>query len=113
VVSLVHSLPSKATVLLTLGERGLMMIPPGELPVHISAKAVEVVDHTGNGGALAGAFLAVWLHTFDMMAAAEWGVAAGSFVTSVPGALGTVPTAGDLRALIDRSTRTIQMAATP
>lgn len=109
VVNLVGSVPARAIVVFTLGERGALVIAPGEAAVHISAKAVEIVDVTGNGGALAGTFLAAWLHTDDPILAAEWGTAAGSFITAVPGALGTVPTAGDLQALIDRSTRTIQL----
>jgi ribokinase len=109
VINLVGSVQAKAIVVFTLGERGALVIPPGEEPVHISAKPVDIVDVSGNGGALAGAFLAVWLHTGDPLLATEWGTAAGSMITSVQGAQGVTPSAADLQALINRSHRTIQL----
>lgn len=80
VVKSVRSVPAKAIVVLTLGERGALVIPPDEAPIAIPAKSVEVVDVTGNGGALAGVFIAVWLHTGNPALAADWGTAAGSFI---------------------------------
>lgn len=100
VVKSVRSVPAKAIVVLTLGERGALVIPPDEAPIAIPAKSVEVVDVTGNGGALAGVFIAVWLHTGNPALAADWGTAAGSFISSVLGALGASPTAAELQPLL-------------
>jgi ribokinase len=99
-VALVNSVKARAIVVFTIGDRGALVIPPGETPILMPAKTVEVVDLTGNGSALAGAFLSAWLHTGDVLLAADWGTAAGSFITSVPGSLGTVPSAADLQELV-------------
>ncbi len=100
VVENVRREPARAIVVLTLGERGALIIPPGQAPIAVPAKSVDVIDVTGNGGALAGAFLAVWLHTGDPALAGHWGTAAGSFISSVLGALGASPTASELQSLL-------------
>jgi ribokinase len=112
VVESVRQAPSRAIVVLTLGERGAIVIPPGQEPIAVPAKPVTVVDLTGNGGALAGTFIAVWLHTGDLALAAEWGTAAGSFSSSVIGALGASPTAADLQTLLaDKAPKAMGVAA--
>lgn len=105
--------PSKAIVVLTLGERGAIVIPSGEDPIVVPARSVDVVDVTGNGGALAGAFIAVWLHTSDPALAGRWGTAAGGFISSVLGALGASPTATELQNfLIDKTPEATDVAIT-
>lgn len=108
-VNLVGSAPARAVVALTLGERGALVIPPGETPILVPANEVDIVDATGNGGAFVGAFLAVWLHTQDPILSAQWGTAAGSLLTSVEGAQGVTPTALELEALMERRTPAAKM----
>ncbi|MGD9507874.1 MAG: PfkB family carbohydrate kinase [Geminicoccaceae bacterium] len=110
-IGLIGSAPAKAVVALTLGERGALVIPPGEEPVLVPAKQVDIVDATGNGGAFVGAFLAVWLHTGDPLLAAQWGTAAGSLLTSVEGAQGATPTAAEVEAIMECRAPTAQTLA--
>lgn len=111
VIENVRRVPAKAIVVLTLGERGALVIPPNHEPIAVPARSVDVIDVTGNGGALAGAFLAVWLHTGDAELAAHWGTAAGSFISSVLGALGASPSAADLQTLLtDKTSEATEVA---
>jgi sugar/nucleoside kinase (ribokinase family) len=113
VVESVKRVPAKAIVVLTLGERGALVIPPRQEPIAVPAKSVDVVDVTGNGGALAGVFIAVWLHTGNPALAADWGTAAGSFISSVLGALGASPTAAELQTLLtDKAPEAMDVAVT-
>jgi ribokinase len=98
---LVESVADRGTVVLTLGEDGALVFPPGAAPIVQAAPLVPVVDTTGAGDAFAGAFLAAWLHTRDAAVAARYGVAAGSLLVSVTGAQGAAPTAADLERLLE------------
>ncbi len=109
-INLVGAAPAKAVVAVTLGERGALVIPPGEPAILIPAKQVDVVDASGNGGAFVGAFLAAWLHTADPIVAAQWGTAAGSLISSVEGAQGITPTAEQLQRFMDNSAPTMKVA---
>jgi fructokinase len=51
--------PNAAVALVTLGERGALVVTPEEV-VEIAAPRVEVVDTIGAGDAFMGAFLAYW-----------------------------------------------------
>ena len=104
-VALIASAPVKATVILTLGEWGALLVPPGGAPAHVAAPQVEVVDTTGAGDAFAGAFLGVLLNTLDPLLAARYGTAAGSFIAAIEGAQSTTPSAAELDRLMSRSAR--------
>lgn len=102
-LSLVTAAAPKGFVILTLGEDGALLIPPGGAPITVPAPQVDVVDTTGAGDAFAGAFLAVWLTTGDALLAARYGTAAGSLIVSVEGAQGAIPSAASLDAVIAKS----------
>jgi ribokinase len=100
---LVTAATPKGFVILTLGEDGALLIPPGGAPITVPAPQVDVVDTTGAGDAFAGAFLAVWLSTGDAVLAARYGTAAGSLIVSVEGAQGAIPSAASLDAVMAKS----------
>ena len=99
-LALVAGAQPRGTVILTLGEDGVLLIPLGGSPIAVPAPQIEVVDTTGAGDAFAGAFLAVWLNTEDAVVAARYGTAAGSLMVSVEGAQGATPSAAILEGLM-------------
>ncbi|GEO36403.1 ribokinase [Skermanella aerolata] len=81
-------------VVLTLGEKGALVLPPDRSgPVAVPALPVEAVDTTGAGDAFTGIFLAVWLNTGDAVMAARHGCIGASLVVTRPTAQGLVPSA--------------------
>jgi 2-dehydro-3-deoxygluconokinase len=74
------------TVVVTLGDRGALVLHDGE--VHeAAAHDVETVDAVGSGDALAGAFLAARVDGADVADALELGVAAAAVKRTVDGDL--------------------------
>ena len=98
-LALVAGASPNGAVILTLGEDGALLIPAGGAPIVMPALQIDVVDTTGAGDAFAGAFLAVWLNTGDLLLATRYATAAGSLMVSVEGAQGATPSAADLEAL--------------
>ncbi len=84
-------------VLITLGGDGALWVD-GEGASMVSAPAVTVVDTTGAGDSLCGAFAAAVALGESRLDAVRLGVAAGSLACTVAGAQPSVPT----RAAVDR-----------
>ena len=88
-------------VIITLGETGAI-VRAGSRTVEIAAPEVEVVDTTGAGDAFCGAFAARLAAGDDPIEAARYGVAAGSFAVTKPGAQPSMPRAEDVAPLLTR-----------
>jgi len=82
-------------VVLTLGERGVRILPEGtELP----ALPARVVDTTGAGDALAGATAAALAEGLSLDQALEWGIACASLAVERPGCQPAMPSRGEVEA---------------
>ena len=90
-------------VLVSRGEKGVSMYAKDKETVHISGIQVEVVDTTGAGDALIGAFLAKLLsyginkqtlldHPKQLLEALKFANKVASFVCTKPGAIDAFPT---------------------
>jgi ribokinase len=111
-LALVTSTSPRGTVILTLGEDGALLMPPFGAPIAVPAPQVDVVDTTGAGDAFAGAFLAAWLSTADVLLAMRCAIAAGSLMVSVEGAQGAIPSAANLEPLMAAPISHVPAAAT-
>jgi sugar/nucleoside kinase (ribokinase family) len=60
--------------IMTVGSEGVVVIEREREPVRVPAPTVRMVDPTGAGDAFAAGFLASWVATGDMVAAARDGV---------------------------------------
>jgi ribokinase len=99
VVRKLHEL-GPATVVATLGEQGALVWHEGRVE-EIPAPHVEVVDTTGAGDSFCGAFAARLVCGDDPVTAARYGVAAGSLAVTVAGAQPSIPSADEIRILLD------------
>ncbi len=75
-----------ATLVLTLGAEGAVLLRPGQTAIRRTAPYVRPVDTTGAGDSFTGAFLAAWLHKQPPSTALALAVAAGSRAVQMPGA---------------------------
>lgn len=80
-----------AAVLVTLGSKGALWVD-GTGSRIVSAPAVDVVDTTGAGDSLCGAFAAVVARGGEYTEAVRFGVAAGSLACTIAGAQPSIPT---------------------
>ena len=72
------------TVVLTLGTAGVALAHEG-LSLHVPAAEAAVVDPTGAGDAFCAGFLNEWVHSTNLKASAEAGVAVASRAVGVMG----------------------------
>ena len=72
------------TVVLTLGTAGVALAHEG-LSLHVPAAEATVVDPTGAGDAFCAGFLNEWVHSSNLKASAEAGVAVASRAVGVMG----------------------------
>ncbi|MBV9381531.1 MAG: hypothetical protein JO242_12775 [Streptosporangiaceae bacterium] len=72
-------------VVVKLGAAGAVLATAGSPPVTIPARPAGVRDTTGAGDAFCAAFLATWLGTGDLYAAAASGAETAAVAVSVPG----------------------------
>jgi ribokinase len=86
------------TVVVTLGSRGAMAARDGE-QIAIAAPSMAVVDTTGAGDALVGAFAAALDRGAPLRQAVAEGVAAGSLACIGHGAQATLPSRSAIAAL--------------
>jgi ribokinase len=83
-------------VVITIGAGGAWLFEPGKPPLHRPALAVEAVDSTGAGDAFIGAFAARWLAARDLVAALDWGVAAGGLACTRRGVVPALATGAEI-----------------
>lgn len=88
-------------VLLTLGDQGAALFRRGHPPLIQPAPPTEVIDTTGAGDALIGAFIAHHAADRDWVAALRWGVAAGSQACTAHGAISSFGTADAIVPLVE------------
>lgn len=86
-------------VVMTLGAKGALVAAPGSRQ-RVSAPKVDAVDATGAGDCFGGAFLAEYLATGDMVAAANYACAAAALKTLKYGAIHGIPRRTEVEAFI-------------
>lgn len=88
-------------VIVTLGERGSVVCPPGESATFISTRrAGEVLETTGAGDAFCGAFAAKIAEGADVLAAASFASAGGGISVTRAGAAASMPTRSEIEGLL-------------
>ena len=102
---------SLGAIVLTLGEDGAVLVPRKGAPVRIEGVRVHTVDTTGAGDVFAGTFLAIWLNGGSLEMAGRYASVAAALSTTGRGALGYLPTAGDI--LSQSQAHTLQSARQP
>lgn len=90
------------TVLLTLGERGALLLEEGERPREIPTFPVDVVDTTAAGDAFCGALAVALAERRPMDEAARFACAAGALACKVMGAGPSLPSRSAIEALLAR-----------
>lgn len=78
-----------ASVVLTLGAEGALVVAGGELTQVPAVAVSQVVDTTGAGDAFVGALCAGLAADRSLTEAVEWGATAGAAAVATPGAQGT------------------------
>lgn len=86
-------------VVMTLGAKGALVASPDRRE-RVSAPKVEAVDATGAGDCFGGAFLAEYLSTGDMIAAAKYASAAAALKTTKYGAIDGIPRRAEVEAFL-------------
>ncbi len=93
---------ASCAVVVTLGARGALVVPP-DGPVLLQAPpAVTAVDTTGAGDCFCGALAQALATDPDLPAAVRFAVAAAALSTTGPGARGALPDADAVDALLPR-----------
>lgn len=95
---------SRAVILFTLGEDGLVVVPAGAEPVRIPGTRVKSVDTTGAGDVFAGCFLAIWLNGVPVKQAARFASVAAALSTTGMGAQGRLPESRELLSRVPNPT---------
>ena len=90
------------SVLLTLGERGALLLEEGARPQEIPTFPVEPVDTTAAGDAFCGALAVALGEGKPMDEAARFACAAGALACTVMGAGPSLPTRAAIEALLNR-----------
>lgn len=76
--------------LITLAERGMLLVSPGRDPIHVPGYRVNVVDTIGAGDAFTAAFISRFLQGESLVRSVEYGNRLGALVASRAGAMPTV-----------------------
>jgi ribokinase len=93
----------RARIVLTLGENGILYTSPQEC-FHVPAQQVKVVDTTAAGDTFIGYFLASLAAGQAPRQAAERATRAAALCVTRPGAMDSIPDAGELAAWLPGST---------
>lgn len=88
-------------VVMTLGADGAL-VASRETRQRVAAPKVAAIDATGAGDCFGGAFLAEYLATSDMVAAARYGVVAAALKTLKYGAIDGIPARAEVEAFMRR-----------
>jgi 2-dehydro-3-deoxygluconokinase len=86
---------------MTLGAKGALVASP-EHRARVTAPKVAAVDATGAGDCFGGAFLAEYLKTGDMIAAANYASAAAALKTTKYGAIDGIPRRAEVEAFLKK-----------
>lgn len=86
------------TVILTLGDRGALVLQEDKEPTLIEALKVKVVDTTAAGDAFCGAFAASLASDNNLLRAVRLGCIAGSLACTKHGAVPSLPSRQEMLA---------------
>lgn len=89
-----------STVVITLGARGIRIVTR-DGTIDVPPFAVRAVDTTGAGDAACGALASSLARGTDVVTAARRAAAAGAIAATRAGAVPSLPTAGEIDALVD------------
>jgi ribokinase len=95
-----RGLASGATVVVTLGAQGALIVGGGD-SVHVPAPHVDPVDTTAAGDAFCGALAASLARGEPIERSVRWAVHAGAVAATRRGALASLPNAADVRSLMN------------
>jgi ribokinase len=95
----VELLARATSVVVTAGANGAVVADRRGV-AHVAAPSTVVVDSTGAGDAFTGALAAALSRGKDLQTATRWGVSAGAFAVSRPGAQASYPRGEDVVALL-------------
>lgn len=98
VEALVRPLAERCSVIVTLGEQGVLAMHRGDAR-HVPAPRVDVIDTTGAGDAFCGALCARLAEGDDLLAAVPLAVRAAAQSTTRTGAQPSLPTRDELEAM--------------
>jgi ribokinase len=93
---------ASCAVVVTLGSRGALIVPPEGDAILQAPPPVAAVDTTGAGDCFCGALAQALATDPDLAAAVRFAVAAAALSTTGPGARGAVPDEAAVRALLPR-----------
>ena len=93
---------ASCAVVVTLGARGALVVPPEGAVLLQAPPAVTAVDTTGAGDCFCGALAQALATDPDLPAAVRVAVAAAALSTTGPGARGALPDAAAVQALLPR-----------
>jgi ribokinase len=88
------------TAIITKGERGAVLLRPGEAEVSFAALRVDAVDTTAAGDAFCGCFAASIADGLPLHVSIRRASAAGAHAVTIAGALPSLPTTRDVDALL-------------
>ncbi|MDE0086098.1 MAG: ribokinase [Candidatus Poribacteria bacterium] len=91
-----------ATVVLTLGEQGVLLCTATQ-STHIPALSVDAVDTTGAGDAFSGGLATALANGNDLSEAVRFAIAAGAAAVTVLGATPSMPTREKIEAILAKS----------
>lgn len=92
------------TCIVTLGDRGAIMIDAGGLR-HAPACPVHAVDSTAAGDAFIGGFAVALSRGHSLDESLRWGCAAGALAVTRPGAQASLPSRAELEIMLGKATR--------
>ena len=92
-----------ASVVVTLGGRGALVVPAGGAALLQAPPPVEPVDTTGAGDCFCGALAVALGRGDDLAAAVRYSAAAAAASTTGPGARGALPDDATVRAVLTRT----------
>jgi ribokinase len=99
VIAAAGKLETDATVVVTLGSEGALLVHGGEATM-FPAPDVEPVDTTGAGDAFCGAIAEALCRDLSLEDSVRRGVAAGALATTTHGAQASLPTADRVERLL-------------
>jgi ribokinase len=89
------------TVVVTLGERGVLAVDSGGRAIRVPGHSVQAVDTTGAGDCFVGCLAQALAAGLDMKTAITRANLAASISVTVPGAASSLPTANQIDAAMD------------
>jgi ribokinase len=87
-------------IIVTLGEKGALLVEPGKAAVLVPSFSVSAVDTVAAGDAFVAGFTTAWLEGRALADAVQWGNAAGALAATHAGAQVSLPVRQQVEALL-------------